>query len=86
MAKQHDIIVESHTDTIVESIDFASSSEGPKVTNDDTLPLSAPHSRQINTSAKPHRKFFCGPKSHAKLMVAVWGIKICVLKAPVQWR
>ena len=27
-----------------------------------------------------------GPKSHAKFMVAVWGIKICALKAPVQWR
>ena len=37
-------------------------------------------------SAKPHGNLFCGPKSHAKLMVAVWGIKICVLKAPVQWR
>jgi len=27
-----------------------------------------------------------GPKLHAKFMVAVWGIKICALKAPVQWR
>ena len=26
------------------------------------------------------------PKLHAKFMVAVWGIKICALKAPVQWR
>ena len=26
-----------------------------------------------------------GPKLHAKFMVAVWGIKICALKAPVQW-
>ena len=27
-----------------------------------------------------------GPKLHAKCMVAVWGIKIFALKAPVQWR
>ena len=26
-----------------------------------------------------------GPKLHAKFMVTVWGIKICALKAPVQW-
>ena len=27
-----------------------------------------------------------GSKFHAKFMVVVWGIKICALKAPVQWR
>ena len=54
--KPLDIITLSHTDTHVESIVIASLSDGPYKTKHDTLPLVAPHTRQVQTSPPKHKR------------------------------